>query len=259
MQKIKNITIIGSGNVATHLGKYLYNAKYKIDYIYSRNIKNAKTLAKSVNADPVDDIAEVHAKSDLFLIAVSDNAIEIIAKQLNKYLGRKINVVHTSGMVSSEIFRGYFYNYGVFYPLQTFTKEREIDIKEVPFFITANNDDFEKKLFKVAKKLSSNINIISDKERKVLHVAAVFANNFTNYMYSISKDILESEKMEFDLLYPLIKETTDKVLSGYNPKKIQTGPAVRKDYNTIKQHLKYLKKYPEYKEIYKFLTEKVTD
>ena len=255
MQKIKNITVIGSGNVATHLCKHLFDAKYKIDCIYSRDINKAKLLAKSVNANAVDDIAGLPAKSDLFLMAISDNAIDIVAKQLNKYLGRKINVVHTSGMVSSAIFRDYFDNYGVFYPLQTFTKNRDLDISKVPFCITANNKKLEKNLSVLANKISTNINIINDKERMKLHVAAVFVNNFTNFMFIIGKDITEKENLNFELLFPLIEETTAKILEGYNQKNIQTGPAIRSDKNTIKEHLKYLEKFPKYMKVYKTLTQ----
>ena len=259
MQKIKNISVIGSGNVATHLVKNLYKSGIVIDYIFSKNIENAKILSNEVNAIPIDKLKNIKCNSDFYLFAVSDSVIEHLAEELNIYCGSNLQVAHTSGMVASMIFEKYFDNFGVFYPLQTFTKERKINIEDVPFFITANNTTFEKNLIKTAKILSKKTNTISDNNRKVLHVAAVFANNFTNYLYGISKDILDKENLDFEILFPLIKETAGKILDSYDPVSIQTGPAIRHDSNTIKQHLKFLDKHPGYKDVYRFLTEKIIE
>ena len=255
MNIIQKLSLIGSGNVATHLGKSLFAAGIKIDTVFSRNIDNATELAEKIDSEPVNKIKNLSKNSDIYIFSVSDEAISPLAIMLSKYIGRHNRVVHTSGMVNSNVFKDLFDDYGVFYPLQTFTKNRELDISKVPFCITANNKNVENDLLTLANKISTDVNIIKDKERMKLHVAAVFVNNFTNFMYSIGKDITEKEKLDFGLLFPLMEETTAKVLEGYNPESIQTGPAVRSDENTVRQHLKYLKKFPKYMKVYKILTE----
>lgn len=257
MSSIKQITLIGSGNVAHHLGKAFKSVGVKIDCVYSRNITNAELLAVELESFAVDQISNLPGYSDLYLFAVNDSSIEYLAKQLSECCGYNLNVAHTSGMESVDVFKEHFNTYGVFYPLQTFKKERALNIREIPFFITTNGSDFENKLYNLAKSISDSVKFISDKERKVLHVSAVFANNFTNYLYSISKDLLIIEDLEFELIFPLIKETTKKILSGENPSEIQTGPAIRHDNKTINDHLNYLQNFPEYKSIYNLMTKSI--
>ncbi len=257
MHKKQKISILGSGNVAYHLSTCLYKTGLAIDAIYSRNIEHARELSDLVNAIPVNEISKLPDDSDLYLVAISDNAIESTANKLNKIFGRKPKVVHTSGMVSSSVFDKYFNHYGVFYPLQTFTKKRNIDLNEVPFFITANTIEFETALTNLATRITSKVNIINDNDRKVLHVAAIFSNNFTNFMYRISKEITEKNNLNFEHLFPLIKETSNKILDGLDPAQIQTGPAIRNDKNTIKKHILFLEKYPDFKDIYILLTDKI--
>jgi predicted short-subunit dehydrogenase-like oxidoreductase (DUF2520 family) len=254
MGKIKRITLIGSGNVAHHLGLALYESGVKIDCVYSRTIEHAKTLADKFESIAINNIVDIIDHSDLYLFAVSDNAIEPLAKQLSEQLGYTKLVAHTSGMVSSNIFKMFFNNYGVFYALQTFTKGRDLDIKKVPFMITSNDPTFENQLFNLAESISNSVSFVDDNKRKVLHIAAVFANNFTNYMYSVSKNILQKENLNLNLLYPLIEETSKKIIEGENPAKIQTGPAIRNDIKTINSHLDYLKYNHDYKKLYKLMT-----
>ncbi|HHH53700.1 MAG TPA: DUF2520 domain-containing protein, partial [Bacteroidetes bacterium] len=214
MNIIQNISIIGSGNVATHLAKSFYNAGIKIDNIYSRNFENAKILAKIVDSIAVNKIELITPHSDLYIFSVTDGVIKLLSEKLNKSIGYNIKVVHTSGMVSSMIFKNLFKEYGVLYPLQTFTKEREVDMTKVPFCLTANSKQFEKELVNLARNISDNVKIIGDEERMKLHVAAVFVNNFTNFLYSIGKEITEQENIDFELLLPLIQETGAKILDG---------------------------------------------
>jgi predicted short-subunit dehydrogenase-like oxidoreductase (DUF2520 family) len=143
--------------------------------------------------------------------------------------------------------------------LQTFSRDKKIDFNEIPCFITAASSKLENRLYDLASKLTDKVEFISDEQRKVLHLAAVFANNFTNHLYSISKDILLYSNLKFDYLLPLIKETTSKIAEGNSPEKCQTGPAVRNDLNTIEAHLKILDKNPEYKKIYELLTKSIID
>ena len=257
MSGIKQITLIGSGNVAHHLGKAFKSAGIKIDCVYSRNIENAESLAEELESFAVDQINNLPSYSDLYLFAVNDSSIGYLAKQLSDCCGYNLNVVHTSGMESVDVFKEHFNTYGSFYPLQTFTKDRSLNIREVPFFITSNESGFENKLYDLATSIADSAKLVSDSDRKALHVSAVFANNFTNYLYSISKDILLKENLDFELIFPLIKETTRKILSGENPSDIQTGPAIRKDEKTINDHLDYLKKFPEYKKLYTLMTKSI--
>ena len=223
-------------------------------------LKHLTTLSPKYNGSkksPVSKISELSASSDLFLFAVSDNAIEGLAKELCDCCGYNLNVAHTSGMVSSQVFDKYFNDFGVFYPLQTFTKNRNLNMEEIPFFITCNGSDFENIIYNLAIIISNNVKFITDEERKVLHVTAVFVNNFTNYLYTISEDILNNENLNIESIYPLIKETAMKVIDGAKPFEIQTGPAIRNDKMTIEAHLKYLHKYPKYSNIYRALTEAI--
>jgi len=257
MSSIKSVSIIGSGNVATHMAIALYSTGIDVASIYSRNLGHAKLLADMVSAKYVDVIEDIRHDSDLYLFSVSDRAIESLASKLYLNVGKNVLVAHTSGMLTSGIFSDYFTSFGSFYPLQTFKKSRAVNMKEVPFLITANDSGAKKKLYDLARKISDNVNILDDEKRKVLHVAAVFANNFTNYMYRISENIVDRENLDFDLLKPLIKETAMKILDGQDPNKVQTGPAIRNDLNTIKAHLDYLDIDYTAKKVYELLTESI--
>ena len=257
MSRIKSVSFIGSGNVATHLAKALENSGINVKSIYSRNIVHAKLLGDSVGAESTNKISEIAIDSDLFIFSVNDNVIGDLAKELSEKVGYSAFVAHTSGMVSSDIFKAYFNDYGVFYPLQTFKKARNVDIKEVPFLIVESSNTEENNLFKLASMISDNVRFIDDAKRKVLHIAAVFANNFTNFMYNISDEIAQKGNADFQLLTPLIKETAMKIVDGQKPKDVQTGPAVRNDINTINAHLSYLSDNPVPKQLYQMLTESI--
>ncbi len=259
MSRIKSVSFIGSGNVATHLAKALANSGINVKSIYSRNIVHAKLLGDLVGAKSTDKISEIAVDSDLFIFSINDSVIGDLAKKLKEKVGYDAFVAHTSGMVASEIFKEYFNDFGVFYPLQTFKKSRNIDINEVPFLIAGNSNTVENNLFELASMISDNVHFIDDAKRKVLHVAAVFANNFTNFMYSISDDIVQKENVDFQLLKPLIKETAMKIVDGQNPKEVQTGPAVRNDISTINAHLSYLENNATAKQLYQILTKSIVE
>ena len=251
---IKKISLIGAGNVATHLGIELFNAGIRINGVYSRKIENSKELAHELQTFGVDSLEELPGDSDLYIIAVTDSAIEILAHELSRIFGYNLKVVHTSGFISSDIFTDHFNNYGVFYFLQTFTKNRAISFDEIPCFITSDNPVLENNLYLLASKITHKIEYISDENRKLYHLAAVFSNNFTNHMYSISKDILKSGNLKIEFLYPLISETAKKITDGNDPLKVQTGPAIRHDMITIGEHLKLLERFSEYWDIYQIIT-----
>ena len=253
------ITLIGAGNVGYHLGKRCYKKGLVIDQVYSRNIENAQFLAKKIKARPVDDLREIKAISDLYIIAVKDDAIEGVAAKLGQNKGMKQQlVVHTSGAASSQTIAKYFKNFGIFYPLQTFSKNRKVRFSTIPICVDGRNKSVRKKLVIVGKKISKKVAIITDKERGIIHVAAVVVNNFSNHLFHLGREITTTEKINFNLLKPLILETVLKI-ETQAPYDMQTGPARRNDQKTIKKHLDYLQKFPEYAQLYTLLTKSIQD
>ena len=248
-----DLVIIGSGNVATHLSQALFNINCNIIQVYSRNIDSAKLLAKEINSEFTDDIKLLNKNADIYIVSVSDNAIENIVEQADFKLN---NIVHTAGSVDKDIFKNYSLNYGVFYPFQTFSKNKTVDFNEIPICIEANNENFESKLINLAKKISRNVFKMNSEQRKYLHIAGVFANNFVNHMYYIASDVLKQKNIDSKIINPLVKETANKLekLTAFNA---QTGPALRKDTEIIKKHLDLLSSKPEFMEIYKLISEDI--
>ncbi len=253
----KKITIIGSGNVGFHLGKRLFEMGFSIYQVFSRNLDKATRLATAIDAHPINQLNQITDQSDIYIIAVKDVGIGRVAHVLSENVDNQKIVVHTSGATSSELISKYFDNYGVFYPLQTFSIEQEVDFEQIPFCIDAKSPEVKETLLELANYLSPKVYRISDRERQILHVAAVFVNNFTNHLYSVGEDILEKEKINFDILKPLIFETARKI-ENQRAEDMQTGPAKRGDTDTISQHMEYLDKHPEYQKLYKTLTESIS-
>ncbi|CAG0980931.1 hypothetical protein FLAV_01765 [Flavobacteriales bacterium] len=255
MQEIKTISFIGSGNVATALAIHLFKKKYTITQIYSKNLHNAKVLAKKVKAKATN-LIEGMADADLCIVALKDDVIETVSKKINN---KNIPIVHTSGTVSTEVFhKNNFKTFGCFYPLQTFSKKSKLSVSNFPILLEANDTKFYTKLEKMASAVSTNRLRANSQQRLNIHLAAVFACNFTNYLYSISENILQQSHFKINLLYPLIKQTAE------NTKKekvftLQTGPAIRKDYSTIKKHLELLEKNKKAKKIYRLLTQAIQE
>ena len=246
------IALIGAGNVAVHIAKALHENGADITQVYSRNIANAKSLAQKMGSAYIDDIAHLDLSADAYIFAVKDDAIEDLLEQS----GRKIDklLIHTAGCVPMDIFQKYADNYGVIYPLQTFSKNKAIDFRAVPVFVEANNETALNQLLKIANSLSNNIIQTNSAQRKKLHLAAVFACNFTNYLYDIAAETVQKAGLPFDVLQPLIAETADKIKT-LTPREAQTGPAVRHDEQTMQQHLRLLENQPELQKIYKQLSE----
>ena len=247
----KSITIIGAGNVAFHLCKSFVKAGYNISQLYSRNANKALQLSKELSAEAINNLHDIKNNADIYIIAVKDDAIESIARKLN--LDNKI-VAHTSGSIPLEILKQASSKNGIFYPLQTFKdKNTEIDFSNLPICITSDNEEVKKTLHLLAASISKEVYFIDEEQRLPLHIAAVFANNFSNYLLSISEDILNKEKLPFRLLLPLITSTLNKI-KEHSPKNLQTGPAIRNDQETIKRHLNYLNQFNAYREVYKLIT-----
>ena len=227
---MKNIILLGSGNVATHLGIALKNSNYTITQVYSKSLENAKVLANKLDAPFTNNLTKIKS-ADLIIVSVNDDAILSVLSKL-----RNAAIVHTSGSTGLNIFKEKFSNYGVIYPVQTFNKEVNINISEIPFCIEGNSMEFEKQLIEIAKTLSNNVVKMNSEQRKQLHIAAVFACNFSNHMYSIADNFLTQADIDFKILLPLIKKTIAKLESN-KPKEVQTGPAKRKDTAIIQEHI----------------------
>ncbi|MCD8739429.1 DUF2520 domain-containing protein [Mucilaginibacter roseus] len=247
------ITIIGAGNVATHMAAAFKNAGHRIVQVYSPTMQNAALLAYHVGAEAIDNLAGINPETDLFLIAVKDDAIMDVAKQLAPY--NKL-VVHTSGATSIsalEIFTG---NCGVFYPLQTFSKIRELNFLNVPLCVEGADDDITNHLQHLAQTISNKVYRVNSDQRKILHLAAVFACNFPNYLYHVAEQLLNKNHLDFNIIRPLIDETAQKVQQA-SPAKVQTGPAVRGDEKTMQAHLELLDNDADLQAVYRMLSQAI--
>ncbi len=247
------ITLIGSGNVATHLGAALKNAGHQIVQVYSKNADNAALLAYHLKADAISNLAEINPDTDLFVISIKDDAIEDIVSSLAVH---QKSVVHTSGATSLATLQKYTTNAGVFYPLQTFSKSKEVDFKTVPMCIEAASEDLDDVLKQLASTISNSVYTVNSEQRKILHLAAVFACNFPNYLYHASQQLLAQHQLDFNLLRPLILETADKV-QQHLPAAVQTGPAIRNDQKTMTAHLALLNGNEELTTIYNLLSQAI--
>jgi predicted short-subunit dehydrogenase-like oxidoreductase (DUF2520 family) len=247
------VSIIGSGNVATHLGRALKNCGATVLHIWSQNLKNAEILAESIQSTAVKSIDDIaNDGSDLVIISVKDDVISAVASALIKYEGL---VVHTSGAVGLADL-SFLQNYGVFYPLQTFSKHKELNFNEVPICLEANNNDNLQILKNVATALSQKVYEVPTDQRKILHLAAVFACNFPNYLYGVAQQLLAAHQLSFDIIRPLIAETANKVQTAL-PMEVQTGPAVRNDEQTMVNHQKLLQENPDWVNIYQLLSDQI--
>lgn len=258
MLKPYSVSFIGSGNLAWHLATALDNTEFAVREVFSNNTKHAAALVERLYQASVKNTLDFSTSpSRIFIISISDDAIEKVAKKI--IVPPNAIIVHTSGsqplnLLGDDADK----NIGVFYPLQTFTKGKKVDFAEVPIFIETENRDTEKVLLAMGKAISKKVFKISSEDRLALHVAAVFASNFTNHMLTLSKEILDSYKMKFDLLKPLIAETLNKSLE-IGPEKSQTGPAKRGDLAILDKHMDFLQHDTKITEIYKLISQHIID
>ncbi|WP_324721111.1 Rossmann-like and DUF2520 domain-containing protein [Salinimicrobium sp. HB62] len=241
------IVLLGSGNVATHLFKAFSAAEgLRVKQVYNHS-ENSLDFFRS-KTEVTTDINEL-APADVYLLALKDDVIPEISKKLTQ---QKALVVHTSGSVSIDALDNCLRR-GVFYPLQTFSKDREVNYCSIPFCLEANNSEDLGLLKKLAEKISGKSYEISSEQRKKLHLSAVFVCNFVNHLYAVGEQICQKSEIPFDILKPLILETASKVQHA-SPAGVQTGPAIRNDRSTINAHLQLLEASQENREIYNILT-----
>jgi predicted short-subunit dehydrogenase-like oxidoreductase (DUF2520 family) len=252
---IKKISFIGSGNVATHLAKAFSKKGITIQQIYSQTCDNSEVLAWQANSIYICDLDELNLDVDLLIFAVKDEVI----KTLSHFILQKkpdMKMVHTSGSVGLDVFENAI-NTGILYPLQSFSKTKKIEISEVPFLITSNNNSFIEEIKELAKLLSHKVYEYTDEQRKHLHIAAVFVNNFSNHLFAVAQEYCEKHQLDYQLLMPLIHETIHKI-DTISPKDAQTGPARRNDMEIIDKHLYLLKQEDEHlHRIYSLLTDSI--
>lgn len=241
--------IIGTGNVATVLSRLIRQAGHDIVQVVGRNETAARNLAVIAASKAVTDLQHLNREADLYIIAVSDDAIAPVAALLQT--GRK-PIVHTAGSVSKEVLKVCSTNYGVLYPLQSLRREMDL-LPEIPFLVDANTPDTLSFISEFAQSLSPQVAVADDAQRLRLHLAAVFVSNFTNHLYALTEDFCEQEKLPFQLLVPLITAVAER-LRQFSPAAVQTGPALRHDTSTIQKHLELLEAHPQLKQFYELFT-----
>ena len=248
------IVLIGAGNLATHLGKALHAAGHDMVQVFSRTMQSAETLASLLDAEPLTDMAQVRDDADVYIFSVKDSALEQLISQLCG--GEKKVFLHTAGSMPMSVFRGKALHYGVLYPMQTFSKQREVDFSIIPCFIEANDEFALKQIEGLAGQISHRVYQLSCEDRKYLHLSAVFACNFANHCYAASQKLLQQHGIPFDVMLPLIDETAAKV-HGMTPKEAQTGPAVRYDENVIGKQIQLLENQPYFQKIYDCMSKSI--
>lgn len=242
------VILIGAGRLATNLGKALLEAGHDVLQVYSRTMESASALATLAGGAPVTDIDMVRNDADVYIVSVTDSVLPYLVQSL--CAGRSTKVfLHTAGSVNMDVFAGMALHYGVFYPLQSFSKEKTVSFHDIPCFVEANDGYAHNVLMELAHSLSSKIYQLSSEDRRYLHLSAVFACNFVNHCYAISYEILRKHGIPFDVMLPLIDETARKV-HVLTPQEAQTGPAVRYDQNVIRAQSLLLCDNPLLKDIY---------
>lgn len=251
---IRRITVIGSGNVAEALALNIAGAwGVELVEVVARNAKRGEAIAMAAGCDFVEMGNEV-AQADLYIIAVSDRAVAEVAEAME--LSEEAIVVHTAGSVElSALGRG---RRGVFYPFQTFTAGRAIDLSDVPIFIEGSDEATTAALEAFAEQLSSKVYRADSHRRREIHLSGVWACNFVNALYGVAADVLhEREGLSFEVLQPLILETAHKAAEAVHPAAVQTGPARRGDSEVMARHEAMLTDKPELQEIYRLISEEI--
>ncbi|MBI3883675.1 MAG: DUF2520 domain-containing protein [Sphingobacteriales bacterium] len=246
------VVILGSGNVATVLGRLITKTNHTIVQIISRQLIHAKNLATELQCSFTDNYEEMDITADIYIIALVDDALTTL-KNIPAIADKLI--VHTAGSVSINALKGFSSTYGVLYPLQSLRKEMQY-LPEIPWLVDGNTEETTTTIKDFASSFSSLVAEGKDEERIKLHVAAVLVSNFTNHLFSLTEQYCETEHLNFKILLPLIKETANRI-EDYSPSNMQTGPAIRNDIFTIDRHLKLLTNHPKLKYLYMKITDSI--
>ncbi|WP_104383914.1 Rossmann-like and DUF2520 domain-containing protein [Sphingobacterium sp. HMA12] len=249
-----NIVILGSGNAATHFGQAFQLLGHQIVQIYSKTKANADALAFALQCPGTDDLTQLLANADLYLIAVSDQAIPTLVETMPQDINGI--VVHCSGATDMAILNR-FRNYGVIYPPQSLSKNKIVDFSLIPFCVEGNDASNADGLLQLARTFSSRSILCNSQQRLAIHLSSVMVNNFANILYQFAYELLEEYNLSFDLVRPIILETAEKV-QNHIPITVQTGPAIREDEVTQQKHLKFISNKPDLQQIYQLLSHQIT-
>lgn len=249
------IVFVGAGNLATRLSLALRTAGHDIIQVYSRTMASAETLAARLGCKATCSADEIDREAEVYIFSVKDNVLETLAAQIVP--GREQALfLHTAGSMPLDVFKPWATRYGVCYPMQTFSKSREVDFSEIPVFIEASGAVELAQIERLAASVSGNVRELDTSRRRYLHLAAVFACNFANHCYALAEEILARHDIPFDVMLPLVKETARKV-EQLSPREAQTGPAVRYDENVINRQAAMLADEPEWKNIYESMSRSI--
>ncbi len=249
----KTAVLLGTGNVATHLLPALLKSGIRVLMIYGRSQITSVESLTGTTIPYTTDWSQLPSNADIYIYAVSDTALpELLAREL----APEALHVHTAGSVGLDVFPVHKPRCGVLYPLQTFSKNKPLNFKEVPLFVEGSTLQVSTELMQLAKALSERVNEATSAQRRQLHLAAVFACNFVNHLYVIANELVQSSDLPFDVLQPLIAETASKI-EYLSPHEAQTGPALRRDTSVMEKHLALLSDHPRYREIYQLLSESI--
>lgn len=249
------IALVGSGKVAWQLGKRLTDKGFAVSQVLSRTAEHARLLAEALNATWSDQWSDILPDADWILIAIRDDVIGAVAEELSHHVPGAL-ATHTSGATPGTVLAPFFKRHGVFYPLQTFSQEREPNWSEIPICVDASTKQDLDVMLHIADRIGQKAYIIDDTQRAQLHVAAVFANNFSNHCFVIAEKILKEKGLSFELLHPLMQETLAKALEQ-SPFAMQTGPALRGDQDTMQRHLQLLEQHPDWQQVYRLISESI--
>ena len=245
-----NIVLLGAGNVATHISRHFFARGHHISCIYSRSGDSARSLASEFDTMGTAEVDQVPRKADFFILCVPDRAVAEVARQFSDREGIWL---HTSGALHMDVFQGIARDFGVLYPLQTLSRERKIRMGHIPFLLEASSPLVMERIKDLVSSISEKVGEADSPIRLRVHLAAVFANNFSNHMVFVAKQILADSDLNPGLLDPLLEETFQK-LKDMDPQAAQTGPAIRGDRETLDKHIELLRDHPEWEKIYTFIS-----
>jgi predicted short-subunit dehydrogenase-like oxidoreductase (DUF2520 family) len=245
-----HISFAGAGRVASSLCRKIFETGFNVDLIVSVSEENGLSLAESCEAS-WSSILEFPLSTDIIIVAVPDHRLKSVLENLR--CPPHTLVAHTAGSIGLDIFPEHLTKKGIFYPLQTFSRERKVDFTDLPLLLESSDIQSSALLEELAVSIGGKAYFLNTDQRIMLHLSAVFICNFTNHMLTEGKEVAKKAGVPFEIFYPLLQETISKAID-IGPEKSQTGPAVRNDQNTIKKHMELLSFSPELKKIYKEIT-----
>ena len=245
------VALVGAGNLATNLAVALQEAGHTIVQVFSRTSQSAELLAERVGTSAITDLHQLVSDADLYIVSISDSALSTL--DYSAFPPQAL-VVHTAGSIPMDVIP--LSRRGVFYPMQTFSRQRIVDFSNIPIFVEASSEDDTTFLLDFARTINNKVYRLSSADRIYLHLAAVYCSNFVNHCYAMSEEILRQHGLPFSVMLPLVDEVAAKV-HQVSPQEAQTGPAIRHDYNVIRHHLSLLEDQPRLQEIYEIMSESI--